>query len=167
MVTTLSVLGSTVFLATILLLPNIKCCASVIFSIVSIAGGVLGYMLFWDVRITFIAISTIIIVIGYSVDYAAHVSTTYLSSKEIDPNSRLMKAIDLTGMPILQSSISTLIAIGFGLNIPDKDISDSIKIAILTVLIAALHGILFLPVIIFLIDLFCTICCCKKQPDDN
>lgn len=141
-----------VFLISALLLPTFTCIVCVLVSIISVGGGVIGYMFLWNVDLNVSSITVLIVVIGFSVDYAAHVSCAYVNSNDVDPNNRLVKTITLTGMPILQGSISTILAVVIFQISPLLDIMIPVKIIILSCVIAAFHGILFLPVIMTLIN---------------
>lgn len=149
---TLLIVATVIFLITCILLPSIICIVSVLLSISSIVASILGYMVLWSLNINFYAITYLTLSIGFSIDYVVHVSSAYLLSKGVDPNRRLVETITLVGKPILQSSLSTIIAILCAIKIPSKDVRDCLKICILTFATAAIHGILFLPTIISLLD---------------
>lgn len=51
--------------------------SQVSFSIVSINIGILGFMTFWDVRLDFISMVTIVMSIGFCVDFAAHLAYNF------------------------------------------------------------------------------------------
>lgn len=66
-------------------IPNILCSLWVAFSVISIELGVAGYMALWDVNLDSISMINLIMCIGFSVDFTAHICYTYMSSKNAAP----------------------------------------------------------------------------------
>lgn len=96
----------------LLLIPQPMCAMWVSLSIASIDIGVIGYMTLWgvnlvsfwyfrDEKITFlkdaISMITIIMSIGFSVDYTAHITYGYVISKKTHPNERISEALGALG----------------------------------------------------------------------
>ncbi|XP_067141345.1 patched domain-containing protein 3-like [Centruroides vittatus] len=149
---TLCIVSMTVSIISAVLLPNVICILCVLFSIISVGAGVLGFMFLFNLSFNLSSFTVIIVVIGYSVDYAAHVSCAYISVKSNSPDKRLQNAINLTAIPIIQGSVTTILAIVIVLNTSDKSSSLSVKVIILACVIAGIHGLTFVPIIISLID---------------
>ncbi|XP_067123849.1 patched domain-containing protein 3-like [Centruroides vittatus] len=149
---TLCIVLFTVFIISCTMLPNVICIVCVLFSIISVGAGVMGFMFLLIVGLNITSVSVLIVVIGYSVDYAAHVSCAYISAAENCPDKRLENAISMTATPIVQGSMTTILAIIAALNVSEKETLLSIKIIILACIIASIHGIAFVPIIISLID---------------
>ncbi|XP_023229007.1 patched domain-containing protein 3-like [Centruroides sculpturatus] len=149
---TLGIVSFTVSVISAALLPNVICIVCVLFSIISVGAGVIGFMFIFNLGLNLTSLSILIIVIGYSVDYAAHVSCAYISAKESSPDKRLENAISLTAIPIIQGSVTTILAIVTALNVSEKETLLAIKVIILACVIAGIHGLTFVPIIISVID---------------
>lgn len=151
---TFSIVIVTVFVICAILLPSVLTIVCVLINIFSVSGGIMSFMFFWGIGLNGYSVTVFIMVIGFCVDYAAHVSYAYDSEKGIDPNKRLISAVTLTAMPILQGASTTILAIIVCVLVPSEDVIKSIKIIYLSCVISAIHGILFLPVILSLFDSF-------------
>ena len=62
---------------------NKICLLWVAFSIVSIEVGVVGFMTLWDVNLDSISMINLIMCIGFSVDFSAHISYHFMSRKDM------------------------------------------------------------------------------------
>lgn len=60
-------------LISFIFIPNVLCCLWVAFCIISIELGVAGYMSLWDVNLDSISMINLIMCIGFSVDFTAHI----------------------------------------------------------------------------------------------
>uniref|UniRef100_A0A182VL42 SSD domain-containing protein n=1 Tax=Anopheles merus TaxID=30066 RepID=A0A182VL42_ANOME len=98
-------------LISFIFIPNFLCSLWVAFSIISIELGVAGYMALWDVNLDSISMINLIMCIGFSVDFTAHICYTYMSSKARTPDERVREALYSLGMPIVQGSLSTILGV--------------------------------------------------------
>lgn len=89
---------------------------------------------------------TIIMSIGFSVDYVAHVTYGYVSSKEPSPRDRIREALAALGWPITQGAISTILAVVVLADVPAYMIITFFKTVLLAIVLGLLHGLIFLPV---------------------
>ena len=78
-----SVAAVIMFIVSLLLIPNKICSLWVAFSIVSIEVGVIGFMTLWDVNLDSISMINLIMCIGFSVDFSAHISYHFMSRKDM------------------------------------------------------------------------------------
>lgn len=137
-------------LISFIFIPNILCSLWVAFSIVSIELGVAGYMSLWDVNLDSISMINLIMCIGFSVDFTAHICYTYMSSKANTPDERVKEALYSLGLPILQGSISTLLG-SIALIIANSYIFlVFFKMIFLVIFFGAMHGLFLLPVLLSL-----------------
>uniref|UniRef100_A0AC34R5H0 Patched family protein n=1 Tax=Panagrolaimus sp. JU765 TaxID=591449 RepID=A0AC34R5H0_9BILA len=93
------------------LIPQPMCSIWVALAIASIDLGVIGFMTLWDVRLDAISMITIIMSIGFSVDYSAHITYGYVVSKKHTPKERITEALGALGWPLTQGAISTILAV--------------------------------------------------------
>jgi len=98
--------------------------------------------------------------IGFSVDFSAHISYHYLSADEDHlPEQRLAHCLHALGPPILQGATTTILSVLPLIRHPSYVIVTFTKMIILVIVLGLLHGLLLLPV---LLTLFGPGSCTKK-----
>lgn len=133
-------------------IPNFLCSLWVAFSIVSIELGVAGYMSLWDVNLDSISMINLIMCIGFSVDFTAHICYTYMSSKAKTSDERVREALYSLGLPIVQGSCSTLLGCVALLIANSYIFLVFFKMIFLVIFFGAMHGLFLLPVLLSLFD---------------
>lgn len=161
---TLCVITLTMSIICVIILPDIISAVCVSCTVLSVGVGIVGYMTFWGVGLNPTSMALLITISGLSIDYAAHVSCAYFSCDDATPNESIVRSISAVGMPILQGSITTVscvlvfvkpIAYGYVL---------ASKVIFLVCSIAAVHAIIFLPVILNLLhSLYSWLSICYKR----
>lgn len=73
----IAIAGAAVVVVSLAFIPVPTASLWVSFSIVSINVGILGFMTFWSVRLDFISMVTIVMSIGFCVDFAAHLAYNF------------------------------------------------------------------------------------------
>ncbi|XP_072170226.1 patched domain-containing protein 3-like [Diadema setosum] len=170
----LSIAVAAMFVVAFFLIPNLICSVVVALCIASIEVGIVGYMSLWDVRLDSISMINLILCIGFSVDFSAHITYAFLSApEEYDgkhkerlsiASQHAVMALYSLGMPILQGAISTIIAI-IALNWSTSYIFVAFfKVMLLVMLFGVLHSLVFLPV---LLSSFGCCFCWPKEDDDQ
>ncbi|GIY77057.1 patched domain-containing protein 3 [Caerostris extrusa] len=133
-------------------IPSLQCAIFVAFSIISIEVGVIGYMTLWGVNLDSISMINLIMCIGFSVDYSAHISYAYFSTDKKTPEDGIRAALHSLGVPIFQGSVSTILGVIALVFAPSYIFLTFFKTVFLVILFGALHGILLLPVLLSLSD---------------
>ncbi|XP_023238951.1 patched domain-containing protein 3-like isoform X1 [Centruroides sculpturatus] len=164
---TFSVVLAAIFVVCVILLPSYVSILCVLLDIVSAGIGVLGYMSYCNINLNLNSITMFIIVIGFSVDNAAHVSCAYVSSSDTDPNRRLVRAVSLTGIPVIQGCTTTVLALVMNVFLPSPESHDAVIIISISCAIAILHGVLFIPVIMTLLSSIGRNSCKRQNREDE
>ncbi len=92
----------------LLLTPNPLCSLWVSFAIASVIVGVAGFMALWDVSLDSVSMINLVICIGFSVDFSAHISYAFVSSEKSSADEKATDAITKLGYPIIQGAVSTI-----------------------------------------------------------
>ncbi|KAF5303490.1 hypothetical protein FQA39_LY09953 [Lamprigera yunnana] len=129
-------------------IPNPLCSLWVAFSIISIETGVIGYMALWKVNLDSISMINLIMCIGFSVDFTAHICYAYMSSTSKHPDERVRECLYALGLPIFQGAFSTIIGM-IALLLPNNYLfSVFFKMVFLVIFFGAMHGLFLLPVLL-------------------
>uniref|UniRef100_A0A915Q7Y6 SSD domain-containing protein n=1 Tax=Setaria digitata TaxID=48799 RepID=A0A915Q7Y6_9BILA len=96
----------------LLIIPKPYCAILIALTVSSIALGTIGLMAFWDINLDATTMITIAMSIGFSADFAIHITYSYTTchSNSI-PHEQLSKTLEMVGWPILQASVSVLLGI--------------------------------------------------------
>ncbi|KFQ68913.1 Patched domain-containing protein 3, partial [Phaethon lepturus] len=140
------VAAGAMLVVSLLLIPNPLCCLWVTFAIASVIVGVAGFMTFWNVNLDSISMINLVICIGFSVDFSAHISYAFVTSGESSANKRAIEALSLLGYPVLQGAVSTILGVVVLAAAKAYIFRTFFKIMFLVILFGALHGLVFIPV---------------------
>ena len=149
---TITVAAVVMMAISLFFIPSPSCAIWVAFSIVSIEIGVIGYMTHWGVNLDSISMINLIMCIGFSVDFSAHISYAFISCEETSSKERVRSALYSLGLPIFQGSISTILGIVALAFAPSYVFLTFFKTVFLVMLFGATHGVLLLPVLLSLTD---------------
>ncbi len=134
----------------LVLIPSPICSFWVSFSIVSIEVGVIGFMSLWGVRLDGVALINLIMCIGFSVDFSAHICYHYMTEDDKGSKDRIRGSLYALGVPILQGAGSTVVGV-LGLAFaPSYLYVTFFKMIFLVILLGAMHGLILLPVLLSL-----------------
>uniref|UniRef100_A0A915K0D5 SSD domain-containing protein n=1 Tax=Romanomermis culicivorax TaxID=13658 RepID=A0A915K0D5_ROMCU len=135
-------------LIAVFLIPSALCSLWVGLAILSIDVGVIGFMTFWDISLDVISMITIIMSIGFSVDFTAHIAYAYVV---IDGKSNVEKtamALGNLAWPITQGAIATVMGV-MVLSGTESYISTAFfRTVFLVIALGLLHALVFLPVVL-------------------
>ena len=111
-ISSIAVAGLAVVLVSLLFIPESLAALWVSFSIVSINLGILGLMPFCSIRLDFVSMVTIVMSIGFCVDFCAHLAHSF-ARNEGSSIQRIRNSLYVVGTPIMQSASSTVLGISF------------------------------------------------------
>ncbi|XP_040000414.1 patched domain-containing protein 3 [Xiphias gladius] len=134
----------------LVLIPSLFCCVWVAFAICSVTVGVTGFMALWGVNLDSISMINLVMCIGFSVDFSAHIACCFVSSPKRDVNEKAMDALAHLGYPILQGALSTVLGVVV-LSVSGSYIFRTFfKVVFLVITFGLLHGLIFIPVFLTL-----------------
>ncbi|KFO30816.1 patched domain-containing protein 3 [Fukomys damarensis] len=140
------VASAAMFLVSLVLIPHPMCALWVTFAIASVIVGVTGFMAFWNVNLDSISMINLVICIGFSFDFSAHISYAFVSSSEPSANGKAIEALHLLGYPVLQSATSTIIGVCILAAAQAYIFRTFFKVMFLVMVFGAAHGLIFIPV---------------------
>lgn len=154
-----------VVVVALLFIPDVRGSIAIACSILSIATGVLGYMSFWNINLDHVSSGSIFMCIGFSVDFSAHITYTYLSSKADTTEGKIRDSMQCLGLPIIQGGFTTILSLVTFLLIPGYGYRTFFKTIFLVTIFAAYHSIILIP--LFLAKLEDFGCCYGSNKQDK
>ncbi|KAK6100847.1 Patched family protein [Brugia pahangi] len=149
---TIAIASFAVIIVSLLLIPKKVTTFWVSLSIITVNVGILGFMTFWNVRLDFISMITIVMSVGFCIDFASHLAFNFAKDEGISTSERMRNALYNVGVPIIQSASSTIIGISFLASIDSYIFRSFLKMIILVITLGALHGLLILPILLTLFN---------------
>ncbi|XP_023223632.1 patched domain-containing protein 3-like [Centruroides sculpturatus] len=133
-------------------IPNIKCALFVSFSVVSIEVGVIGLMSYWNVNLDALALMSLIMCVGFSVDFVSHISYAYLSCDYATSKEKIRYSLFSVGMPVVQGATSTILGIFFLILAKSYSFIIFFKIVFIVMILASIHALVVLPTLLSFTD---------------
>ncbi|GAB6025722.1 hypothetical protein CHUAL_011706 [Chamberlinius hualienensis] len=144
----------------ILFLPDVLCAMCIGLAILSLEIGVVGLMSLWGIKLDAIAMINLIMCIGFSVDYSAHVAHAFLTSPSQNRIEQMNHAFCTATVPVLQGAFSTILALLPLLLVRSYIATAFFKIIFLVTILGGIHALILLPA------LLSTFYSLQKQPEN-
>lgn len=130
-------------------------------------AGVVGFLGWWSVKLDPISMITIIMSIGFSVEFTAHITYGFvIGETDLSSTERTIQALEMLAWPVFQGALSTVIGVTVLAFIDSYMVLVFFKTIFLVISFGALHALLFLPVALSettpLFDRFLAFCHSKK-----
>eukprot|EP00922_Rhytidocystis_sp_ex-Travisia-forbesii_P005602 GHVS01008150.1.p1 GENE.GHVS01008150.1~~GHVS01008150.1.p1 ORF type:complete len:1569 (+),score=272.83 GHVS01008150.1:371-5077(+) len=143
-------LGAIVLVATVLI-PDVLSAVLVVAMIVMVDLGLFGYMTYWNLELNMLTMVNLLISIGFSVDYTAHMVHTFTHCVGPTRQHRIVETLVIMGSPVTHGMISTLLSV-FVLSTADKyALVVFFQMMSMVLLFAFAHGVILLPVLLSLV----------------
>ena len=137
-----------IFIVTWLFMPHPLLVFYVTVTVLMIMAGVIGFLYYVNVTLSFITMIHLIMSIGFSVDFAAHICHGFMTAAGETRHDRVREAIDRTGAPIWHGFLSTLIGV-FVLAFAKSYIFRTFAIVVAFVLVFGIaHALLLLTTVL-------------------
>ncbi|KAK3605252.1 hypothetical protein CHS0354_037652 [Potamilus streckersoni] len=140
-----------VFFVTVLFMPHPLLLIYVTITVVMIMIGILGFLPFLGLTLSTITMIHIIMSVGFSVDYAAHICHGFMISDGNTRNERVKEAVMRSGAPIFHGAASSFIGIITLVAATSYIFRSFFGVMVLVIAFGLAHAIFFLPVVLSLI----------------
>merc|ERR1712232_1273818 len=121
------------------------------FAVASCLVEILGFMFLLDIAIDSVSVINIVLAVGLSVDYSAHVGHCFMTKGSDDKNKRSTEALADIGAAVLSGATSTFLAVVVLLFSKSYVFTTLSKQFALTVGLGVCHGLILLPVLLSLL----------------
>ncbi|VDD85273.1 unnamed protein product [Enterobius vermicularis] len=133
----------------ILFIPNLICTFWITISIVTMDIGVIGYLALWSVKLDPISMITIIMSIGFSIEFCAHITYGFVSNDgNLTPKERCIDSLEKLAWPVLHGSMSTILGVTVLAFIDSYMVLVFFKTIFLVLVIGVFHALVLLPIIL-------------------
>lgn len=119
----LSIAAATILVITCPFLMDFSVTCLVFFSFVALIFELFGIMYAWNVPLNSVSMINLVMAIGFSVDYSAHIAHAFVTSSEDAPEKRVVAALEslgasvlLGGKKMLEASTHMLVFNGFDIS---------------------------------------------------
>ncbi|GMI35690.1 hypothetical protein TeGR_g6422 [Tetraparma gracilis] len=135
-----------VFVVSVLFL-DVFSAALVVICVIFINLNLLGMMSMWDVRLNVASLVILILSVGFSVDYSAHIAEGFLGAraKGLGVEAAVQKSVAEIGASVANGGISTLLAVLVLSMSKSEGFRVLFKMFLGMVCFGLLHGLVFLP----------------------
>ncbi|XP_058515676.1 patched domain-containing protein 3-like [Ochotona princeps] len=132
------------------LLPSLWSAALVIFILILIDVALVGFMYYWNLPLNMLTMVNLIISIGFSIDYAAHMCHTFSHCVGLSRDMRVFETLVLIGNPIFHGVMSTQLGVLVLAHTGSHVLEVFFKMMTLVLTLAFAHGAILLPVLLSL-----------------
>ncbi|KAK3099593.1 hypothetical protein FSP39_006685 [Pinctada imbricata] len=136
---------------TIIFMPYPVLVIFVMVTMMMILIGIFGFMHYWDLTLSSVTMIQLVMTVGFSVDFSAHICHGFISVSGSSKEDRVHKALDRTGGAVINAAFSSILGIMMLLASSGYIFRTFFKLMFLVMLFGLLHSVLFLPVVLSLI----------------
>ncbi|KAL4229916.1 Patched domain-containing protein 3 [Mactra antiquata] len=148
---TLGIAVAMVFVVTCIFMPHPLLLLYVTATVAMITCGIFGFIAFLGLKLSAITMIHVIMSIGFSVDFSAHICHGYMISSGETKNERMVAGIKRSGAPIFHGAISTILGVILLAFAKSFIFYSFFQVMSLVITFGILHALLLLPVILSLI----------------
>jgi multidrug efflux pump subunit AcrB len=112
--------------------------------------NIIGYMHYWDLTLDSVTIIMLIVALGLSVDYSAHVGRSYMEVRGT-PDERLKKCLEDMGVAVLNGAVSTFLAVLMLGGSQSYVFITFFRQLFLCIVFGLAHGLILLPVLMSIV----------------
>nr|CAD2207571.1 unnamed protein product [Meloidogyne enterolobii] len=133
----------------LLCIPNPICTIWIMLAMFSIEISVIGFLSFWNVKLDPISMITLILAIGFSIEFSAHVTYGFVSGPaDLNPRERCIDTLEKLAWPMVHGSISTILGVLVLAFIDSYMVRVFFKTIFLVLVIGVFHALVILPILL-------------------
>ncbi|CAD6196688.1 unnamed protein product [Caenorhabditis auriculariae] len=130
-------------------IPNPLCAVFISLAMVTIDIGVIGFLSLWSVKLDPISMITIIMSIGFSIEFSAHITHGFVSNPgDLSAFDRCVDAMEKLAWPVVHGSLSTILGVTVLAFIDSYMVLVFFKTIFLVIVIGACHALILLPILL-------------------
>lgn len=135
-----------VLVVTSLFLVDCSVTILVVANFVALILELFGLMYFWDVSLNGVSMITLVMAIGFAVDYSAHIAHAFVVSEKETANKRVVDAVSTLGASVFMGGFSTFLGMLVLVFASSEIYRIFFRMFVGIVLFGLLHGLCILPV---------------------
>lgn len=135
-----------VLVVTSLFLVNFSVTLLVVVNFVALVLELFALMFIWDVSLNGVSMITLVMAIGFAVDYSAHIAHAFVMSEEDTPNRRVIDAVSTLGASVFMGGFSTFLGMLVLVFATSEIYRIFFRMFVGIVSFGLLHGLCILPV---------------------
>ncbi|ETN81458.1 patched family protein [Necator americanus] len=133
----------------LIFIPNPLCAVWITIAIVTIDVGVIGFLSLWSVKLDPIFMITIILSIGFSIEFSAHITHGFVSNEgNLTPKERCIDSMEKLAWPVVHGSMSTILGVTVLAFINSYMVLVFFKTIFLVLIIGVFHALVLLPIVL-------------------
>lgn len=142
----LTIAALAVLVVTSLFLVNFSVTLLVVVNFVALVLELFALMFIWDVSLNGVSMITLVMAIGFAVDYSAHIAHAFVMSEEDTPNRRVIDAVSTLGASVFMGGFSTFLGMLVLVFATSEIYRIFFRMFVGIVSFGLLHGLCILPV---------------------
>ncbi|KAI6183511.1 Patched domain-containing protein 3 [Aphelenchoides bicaudatus] len=133
----------------LLFIPNFICTFWITCAMITIDLGVIGFLSLWGVKLDPISMITLILSIGFSIEFSAHVTYGFVSNENnLSPKQRCIDTMEKLAWPMVHGSMSTILGVLILAFINSYMVLVFFKTIFLVLVIGIFHALVLLPIVL-------------------
>lgn len=116
-------------------------------AVLSINLGVFGCLVYMNIDLDPISMTTLLMAIGFSVDFVAHITWHYYKGDFHSKRARIRHALAGIAWPMFQAGTSTMLAITVLALVHAYMVQVFVKVVVLVIFLGMFHGLVVLPIV--------------------
>ncbi|KAI6193775.1 Patched-related protein 9 [Aphelenchoides besseyi] len=132
-------------------IPHYLSIIAAAFAVGSTSFGIFGLLSLWGCDLDPLSLAALLMAIGFSVDFVAHISYHYYKTPPGHPRKRIEHALGVIGWPMIEVGLSTIVALSPLLFKQSYLALVFLKTLIIIVLLGMFHGLIVLPCVLTMI----------------